>query len=368
MLLGRKSAVLLAKIQDGQRRIWLAYIGPNREASVSMIPRPKLDPGGFFRRIPLAPHQLTQSLTPAKDAIVLCHLGVPHIEAAEWTLTIDGLVSRPHWIGFSELLEYPKHSITSFHECAGSPLAPAEPTRRICNVRWGGARLADILRDCGPKPEAQFIWSYGADHGAFGGVTVDAYQKDLPLERVPEDVLIAYELNDAPLPRENGYPVRLLVPGFYGTNSVKWLTRLTLADRRAEGPFTTRWYNDPVIDQDGRESGNSWPVWSVAPESVIVAPAPGAGLAAGHDHLIWGWAWSDVGIARVDVRLDDGLDWIQAELAPRVERAWQRFSLTWRPARPGAFRLQSRASNAEGLTQPDVGARNAVHGVDVTVD
>ncbi len=332
-----------------------------------MTSRAKLDPPGFFRRIPLAPHQMTQSVTSVKDAIVLCHLGVPHISDAAWTLTIDGLVSRPHRIGFSDLLEYPKHTITSFHECAGSPLAPAEPTRRVCNLRWGGARLSDILRVCDVKPEARFIWSYGADHGTFGGVTVETYQKDLPLERVPEDVLIAYEMNDAPLPLENGYPVRLLVPGFYGTNSVKWLTRLTLADRRADSPFTTRWYNDSEIDEAGGAAGASRPVWSVAPESVIVAPAPGATIAAGLDHLIWGWAWSDAGIARVEVSMDEGLEWVPAALAPRIERAWQRFSLTWRPARPGAIRLQSRAYNADGVTQPNNGARNAIYCVDVTV-
>jgi DMSO/TMAO reductase YedYZ molybdopterin-dependent catalytic subunit len=332
-----------------------------------MTPRPKLDPPGFFRRIPLAPHQLTQSLTAAKDAIVLCHLGVPHIGAADWSLTVDGLVSHPQRINFSELLEYPKHTVTSFHECAGSPLAPTEPTRRICNLRWGGVRLADILRDRGVKPAARFLWSYGSDHGEFGGVTVDTYQKDLPLERIAEDVLIAYEMNDAPLPRENGYPARLVVPGFYGTNSVKWLTRITLADRRADGPFTTRWYNDLVMDEDGRQSGRSRPVWSVAPESVIVEPAPGATLAADLDHRIWGWAWSDAGIARVDVSVDGGREWIPSELAKRVERAWQRFSLNWRPAQPGTYRLQSRASNADGVTQPSMGARNAIHCVDVTV-
>lgn len=332
-----------------------------------MTSRPKLDPQGYFRRIPLAPHQLTQSLTPVKDAIVLCHLGVPHISAADWKLTVDGLVSRPRQIGFSELLGYPKHAVTSFHECAGSPLTPTEPTRRICNLRWGGARLADVLRDCGVKSHARFLWSYGADYGEFSGVTMDTYQKDLPLERIPDDVLIAYEMNDAPLPHENGYPARLVVPGFYGTNSVKWLTRLTLADRRADSPFTTRWYNDLVMDEAGQPTGNSLPVWSVAPESVIVAPAPEATLPVRSETLIWGWAWSDAGVARVDVSADGGREWISAEIAPRAERAWQHFSLTWRPARPGAFRLQSRASNADGVTQPDAGARNAIHCVDVTV-
>src|ERR1700737_1141711 len=107
----------------------------------------EMDLAGFFRRIPLLPHQMQARLTPTADMIVLCHLGVPRLDAAQWSLIIDGLVERPIRLGFSELTAYPKHTVESFHQCAGSPLQPFEPTRRICNVRWGGTRLADVLRD-----------------------------------------------------------------------------------------------------------------------------------------------------------------------------------------------------------------------------
>ena len=143
------------------------------------------------------------------------------------------------------------------HECAGSPLAPFEPTRRVCNVRWTGARVSDILGDCGIAPEARFLWSSGADYGEFSGVNVDHFVKDLPLERLSEDVLIAYEVNGEPLPPENGFPARLVVPGFYGTNSVKWLTRLEVAVGRSESPFTTTWYNDPIKDVAGIDTGKT---------------------------------------------------------------------------------------------------------------
>ena len=189
--------------------------------------RPTLDPAGFFRRIPLEPHQMVERITPTKDIIVLCHLGVPRLSANSWSLTIDGLVSRPVRLTFADLLRYPKHIVTSFHQCAGSPLAPRDPTRRITNVRWAGARLVDVLKDCGVN-DAAYLWASGVDHGEFAGVSVDSYVKDLPVERLHADVLVAYELNDAPLPAENGFPARLVVPGFYGTNSVKWLTRITL--------------------------------------------------------------------------------------------------------------------------------------------
>ncbi len=322
-----------------------------------------LEPAGFHRRVPLLPHQMHARATPTADVIVLCHLGVAQLERETWSLTIDGLVHRSLRLQFSDLLAYPKQTVTSFHQCAGSPLAPREPTRRICNVRWGGARLADILRDCEAMPSARFVWSRGADYGSFGGLEHEAYVKDLPLARVPCDVLIAYELNGAPLPAEHGFPARLVVPGFYGTNSVKWLTRITLAETRAGGAFTTRWYNDPIADAEGP----TVPVWSVAPESVIVAPAPGESIARDKSIEIWGWAWADEGIERVEVSTDGGANWIPAELEAREERGWQRFAISWRPAKPGPVTLACRATSRDGTTQPPSGRRNAIHRVGIKV-
>src|SRR5262245_42661602 len=101
--------------------------------------------------------------TPTKDVIVLCHLGVPRLERADWSLTIDGLVGHPARLRFSDLIAYPKHTLSSVHQCAGNPLQPLEPTQRVCNVRWGGVRLADVLRDCQPASQVRYLWSYGAD-------------------------------------------------------------------------------------------------------------------------------------------------------------------------------------------------------------
>jgi len=330
--------------------------------------RPKLDPAGPFSRIPLAPHSMRERFTPTRDVLVLCHLGVPHLDREQWSFEIDGLVERPMRLKFSDLTAYRRATIATFHQCSGNPLKPFEPTRRIANVSWTGARLAEVLRDCQPKQEAKFLWSYGADHGELGGTEHPAYVKDLPLERVQSDVLLAYELNGAPLPPEHGFPVRLVVPGFYGTNSVKWLTRITAADSRATGAFTTRWYNDPVLDADGRDSGTNVPVWSVAPESVIVSPAPAQSLERGVPVEIWGWAWADSGIAAVNVSIDAGATWLEAKVEPRVERSWQRFTLRWSPADPGPYILCSAATSHDGATQPDHGHRNAIHRVEVRVD
>lgn len=154
-----------------------------------------LDPAGPLRRHPLQPHQLLDRVTRTEGMIVLCHLGVPRLDLGAWTLTIDGLVRRPMCLTLAELMRRPRVTLTSVHQCCGSPLEPEQPTRRITNVVWGGVRLSTLLADCDPDSAARFVWSSGADHGVFSGVECDAYVKDLPLDRIAADVLVAYEMN-----------------------------------------------------------------------------------------------------------------------------------------------------------------------------
>ena len=142
---------------------------------------------------------------------------------------------------------------------------------------------------------------------------------------------------------------------------------MTLADSRATGPFTTRWYSDPVPNVAGGDSGETVPVWSVAPESVIVSPAPGQVLKRHAPQEVWGWAWADRGIDRVEVSVDDGTTWMEAQVEPRAERAWQRFVLSWRATDLGAVVLCSRAYSHDGATQPEFGRRNAIHRIEVRV-
>ena len=328
---------------------------------------PTKNPQGLFTHVPLQPHQLLERRTRIVDAFVLCHLGVPQIESGSWSLQIDGLVRRPRSFSLRDLKRFPRIDVMSIHECAGSPLKPSVPTRRINNVQWGGVRLAEVLDTLEPEVSAKFLWSYGADYGEFDGIECDAYLKDLPIERVREDVLIAFEMNQQPLRAAQGFPARLVVPGFYGTNSVKWLTRITVADRRAQGPFTERWYNDPILNDSGNPVGRMRPVWSIAPESVIVSPAPQEELQPGGDVEIWGWAWADEEIAEVTISAGDGADWLPAGLEPRSGRSWQRFSLVWRPTKTGKHDLSSKARIADGTCQPASGWRNAIHSVSVRV-
>src|SRR5262245_43065276 len=137
--------------------------------------RANLDPASAYGCHPLQPHQLVDRVTRSEDTVVLCHLGVPRLDADNWSLFTDGLVRYPLRLTLSELKRRPAVDITSIHQCCGSPLRPEMPTRRVCNVVWTGARLSDLLAECQPDPAAQFVWSSGADYGVFEGEPCEAF-------------------------------------------------------------------------------------------------------------------------------------------------------------------------------------------------
>jgi len=213
-------------------------------------PRPlMLDNRMRIRRV--SPTQLTQRLTAVEDVLELSSMGIPDVSPRDWTLDITGLVERVTSISFEELKRLPKQTVESVFVCSGDPRRPTVPLRRVANVKWGGVDLAALLDRAGVRPAATHLWSYGLDHGDFFGIPQHHYVKDMPLSRLAErNVLIAYEMNDAPLRPQNGFPARLVIPGFYGTNCVKWLCRLELRARRATHFMTTRLYGDPVVEND----------------------------------------------------------------------------------------------------------------------
>jgi sulfane dehydrogenase subunit SoxC len=249
----------------------------------------------------------------------------------------------------------------------GSRFKPKQAVRGVANLSWSGVDLGEVLGEAGVDPAAHFLWSYGVDHGEFGKMQSNFYLKDLPIERVAAGgVMLAYEMNGEALTLEHGAPVRLFIPGYYGTNCVKWLRRMTVADRRADGPLTTTFYNDrPHRSRAADRSAAPRPVWEIAPESVIASPAPETELPVGEPAEIWGWAWASRGIAKVDVSFDGGATYAAADLAPRQNWSWQRFSCEWRPDVEGPVVLASRATDSEGVTQPRAGARNSIYKVGI---
>jgi len=325
---------------------------------------PMLDNRMRIGRTP--PEKLTRKLTPIDDVLELSSMGIPDVNPRDWKLEITGLVDRPTSIRFEELKQLPKRSVESVFVCSGDPRRPKLPLRRVANVKWAGVDLAELLEGAGIRPEATHLWSYGLDHGEFLGFPHHHYVKDMPLWRLKQgNVLIAYELNDGPLTKKNGFPARLVIPGFYGTNCVKWLCRLELRECRATDFMTTRLYNDPDFEAD--PSGETTkPVWAVAPESIIVAPKPG-GTITQNATEIWGWTWSNCAVRSLQVSTDGGGSWVEASLEPPNGLSWQRFSHIWRPPGAGAFDLRCRASDVSGRIQPADAARNAVYAISVTV-
>ncbi|MGN5377294.1 molybdopterin-dependent oxidoreductase [Streptomyces lasalocidi] len=225
---------------------------------------------GFGLIQKLRPEHMTSFITPEADLFTVWHLGVPDVCADSWTLTVGGMVSRALTLSLEDLAGLPQTEITAVHECAGSPLAPTVPQRRVGNVRWGGVRLSELLHLAGIEEGAAYVISTGVDHGVYDGTHHQRYEKDLPLGKALDgSVLVALAVNGEALPVRRGGPLRLVVPGYYGTNSTKWLDSLTVSDRRSGSAFTTKYY----MDRPENGSGSPSPVWELAPNSCLVSPS-----------------------------------------------------------------------------------------------
>ena len=312
---------------------------------------------------PLSPEQNTDFITPSEKLFVLAHLGVPQIQSDAWSFDLVGLIGAPCSLRYADLARFKPTTVNTILQCAGNPLEPTKPTRLIANVEWRGVFLRDILKQAEVASSCRYVWMYGLDHGTFySSPYQEHYVKDLPIDYVmSRDVIVATHLNGEPLSPKHGFPARIVAPGYYGTNSVKWLCRVEAADRRANGYFTQELYNDRSADSDTTK-----PVWELAPESIIVSPGKGSELKA-TDVLISGWAWSTTDIVSVEVSINGGQTWVAAEVAPKKNDSWQRFRYQWTVNHAGHCELLSRATDRDGRTQPIDGARNAMHRVDITV-
>lgn len=186
--------------------------------------------------------------------------------------------------------------------------------------------------------------------------------KDLPLETARADILLAHSMNGEPLRPRYGFPLRSVAPRMFGTNSVKWLTRIVLSDTRPDHLFTTRLYNR-ALPGDGAPR----PVREVDLNSKLLAPYDGDQLPSGEVEVM-GRAWSSTEVAAVEVAVDDG-PWLPAALEPSGPHpaSWQTFTLT-HIVSPGPHRIRSRATDRSGRTQPSPGARNSVHEIRVRAD
>jgi sulfane dehydrogenase subunit SoxC len=315
----------------------------------------------------VAAHELIDRITPTSDVFVLAHFGVARIQPDIWRLQVTGMVNCPAAISLHQLRELPKVELEAFIKCAGFPHDHTIATRNVSNAVWGGVRLSEILKRADVREGASFIWAFAPDHGRYADFSADCYIKGIPLTRgMADDVLLAYELNAEPLAPEHGFPVRLLVPGYYGTNSVKWLCRIEVSDRRPSHLFTSELYRDPVLLPSGEPSGERMPVWEVAPEALITSPAHHATLPKGIISVS-GWSWGANEISHVEISVDGGETWQRVHVEARHQMSWQKFSFEWAQLEAGEVTIYARAVDRNGVTQPAKDARNAIHRISVKV-
>ncbi|MFE6054077.1 molybdopterin-dependent oxidoreductase [Kitasatospora sp. NPDC056446] len=313
----------------------------------------------MFKTDPQAPDRF---VTPVDEVFVRNHLGPhPRLDRATWSLTVEGLVERPLRLDFQALLGLPQTSLTAVHECFGNPLHPTVPTRAVTNLEWSGVPLSAVLELAGPRPQARHVWLEGADRGDFAGQSDVSFLKDLPLDQAGAEVVLAHTMNGEPLRPNHGYPVRAVAPLMFGTNSVKWLSRIVLAADRPEHLFTTHFYTRVLPGES-----ESRPVREKDVSSKLLTPADGSTVPAGAREIA-GYAWSTTEVTTVEVAVDDA-DWQPAVLDRRgPDPTWQRFRLRADLA-PGPHRIRCRATDSAGRVQPLDGDRNAVHEIRVVAE
>jgi sulfane dehydrogenase subunit SoxC len=302
---------------------------------------------------------LRHPITPAGLHYLLIHYDIPAVDPADFVLEIGGAVERPLSFSLDELRARERVSLPVTFECAGNGRALLEPrpvsqpwlTEAVGTAEWAGLALGPLLEEAGVRPGAIEALFTGLDRGVEGGVA-QAYERALPVSEAFGG-LLAYEMNGAPLLPQHGFPLRLVVPGWYGMQNVKWLTRITLLEESFEGYQNAVGYR--MYDADGNAGE---PVTRMLPRSLTLPPGipdfltRERVLEAGPVTL-QGRAWSGRGpIERVEVSTDGGERFSDALLEePIGEAAWVGWRFDW-DAEPGSYVVASRATDAAGNVQP----------------
>jgi DMSO/TMAO reductase YedYZ molybdopterin-dependent catalytic subunit len=293
------------------------------------------------------------------------HTSTPLVDAKSWRLQVfgSGLRGRPLELTYDDLARLPRRTITSFIECAGNGRSlfaaqqgtPAAGTQwglgAVGVARWTGVPLAAVLERAGIRRDAVDVMPYGLDPTVVsGGVDQGHVRRPLPVAKAWRDALLAFEMNGATLPPDHGFPARLVVPGWVGIASIKWVGQLEVSAQPLFSPWNTTSY---------RLTGPSYPPDQPPLTTQEVKSAFelafGAELPSRRRTTLRGRSWSGHGpIRRVEVSTDGGARWRSARLrGPNLPGAWVRWELDWTPPAPGDYELLARATDATGVTQPD---------------
>jgi DMSO/TMAO reductase YedYZ molybdopterin-dependent catalytic subunit len=326
---------------------------------------------------------LRHPITPLGLHYLLIHFDIPAVDERAWRLDVGGRVARPLTLTLEDLKARPSRTLAVTLECAGngrallSPRALSQPwlTEAVGTAEWTGTPLAPVLEEAGLLEDAVEVVFTGLDRGVQGDVE-HLYERSLPLEdALREEVLLAYGINGQPLPPQHGFPLRLVVPGWYGMTHVKWLRSIAVVDEPFRG-----WQQETAYRIKGSEDDPGLPVTRMLPRSLMVPPGIPDFLTrtrfldAG-PCVLEGRAWSGwAPVERVEVSADGGATWDDATLgeAPS-DFAWRGWTYRWE-APPGEHELCCRATDAAGRTQPasadwnlDGYCNNAVQRVRVVV-
>ena len=301
---------------------------------------------------------MRHDVTPVGLHYLLVHFDIPALDPERWRLRITGAVEREVELDLDEIRSRPAKTVTATMECAGNGRARLEPrpisqpwlNEAIGTANWTGAPLGELVAEAGSGDAVELVFT-GADHGIEGGEELD-YARSLPVaEATRPSVLLAYEMNGRPLEPQHGFPLRLLVPGWYGMTSVKWLTRIEAVTEPFRGFHQATAYHYKQSDDEPGE-----PVSRIRPRALMIPP----GFPDFPDRrryldrgpvTVTGRAWSGLApIERVEIGVDG--QWHEAELdEPIGEWAWRRWSWSW-DAEPGEHMLACRATDAGGESQP----------------
>jgi sulfite dehydrogenase (cytochrome) subunit A len=306
-------------------------------------------------------------LTPNNAFFVRWHLsGIPTtVDLQTFRLEVSGHVNKPMSLSLSDLRsKFEPVSMVALVQCAGNFRSMFEPrvpggqwgAGAMGNARWKGARLKDVLDAAGVKPGAVQVGLRGLDVPPLP--TTPVFQKSLEIDHARDgDVMIAYEMNGEPLPMLNGYPIRLIVPGWYATYWVKSLATITVLDQ----PLKTFWMDkayripdNPQANEEPRHLATATvPINRMSVHSIFIKPEAGEQLRAGKRYQLAGLANDgDSGIKRVEVSKDGGQSWSDATLGPDLGKySWRRWHADWTPAAKGTYKLMVRATSTSGETQ-----------------
>lgn len=306
---------------------------------------------------------LNSFLTPNEQFYVRTHFHVPKLDAKSWRLKIEGSVKKPLEIDYDDLRKMPSHTLPAVLECSGNNrifLKPPQSGLRwelggVSNAEWTGVRLADVLERADIDKDAVEVIAEGADKGEIkpSSPGVIAFARSLPLEKARRpEVLLAYKMNGKELPASHGAPVRLLVAGWYGMASVKWLQRLIVTKRPFHGFFQTFMYS--MWDRS-QGAPALVPVSDMQVKAEIARPMLREVVPVRSTYRVFGAAWAgESTVAKVEVSSDGGKSWHEAKLSDEaVPFTWRRWEYKWQPPEEsGPCILMARATDVKGRTQP----------------